>query len=326
VQRGLADGVIRYLWRNRVDAEVGLVSPRGRSAFGDPARERAYLIARVRNIPDRILDLFVSTPGIEVFRPASTNVAVQVGYRHVVDLGSCSSVFEGDSFYLFWGGDRIDVLGGPLELSSIEHMTQLNLELETTPETGNLDVHRPDEVGVEIRLAPSLAPPRHVIGTLIPRHRADWVKKLVYSLPQTTMRGHRIAVTDRGILLVASEQIDVFPLGQLLSELAPGLLVPLGMDLVPRVAPEVLARTLGHGAGILTVFPGDGPPFQINDSALVPLERQAIAKIEVERASTVDTKVKPVGDPSLVNEAVGRFSLWGYPSPSRHKELPPADD
>ena len=68
VARGLADGIIRYLWRNRVDAEVGLVTPHGRSAFGDPAAQRSYLVARVRDVPDRILDLFVSTPGIEVFQ------------------------------------------------------------------------------------------------------------------------------------------------------------------------------------------------------------------------------------------------------------------
>lgn len=326
VQRGLADGIIRYLWRNRVDAEVGLVSPQGRSAFGDPRRERSFLVVRVRDIPERILDLFVATPGIDVFRPAGSNVAVQVGYGHVIDLGSCASVFEGESFYLFWGGDRVDVLAGPLELSSIEHLTRLELDLETAASGDELDVSTPETVGVEIRLAPSLAPPRHVIATLIPSARADWVKKLVYTLPQTTLRGHRVAVTDRGILLVATEEIDVVPLGQLLSELAPGLLVPLGMDLVPRVAPEVLARTLGHGSGVLTVFSHDGVPFQINDSALMPLERRSIAKIEIAAVATVDTRISPLADPSLVNEAVGRFSLWGYPSPGKQPLLPPVGD
>jgi len=327
VARGLADGIIRYMWRNRVDAEVGLVSPQGSSAFGDAAAHRSYLVARVRDIPERILDLFLATPGIDVFRSAAPNVAVRVGYEHVVDLSSCASVFDGESFYMFWPGDRVDVLGGPLELSSIRHLTRLDIELESSPDAGDLAVEVPEAVGVEIRLAPSLAPPRHVIATLIPIERAGWVKKLVYSLPQTTLRGHRVAVTDRGILLVASEQIDVFPLGQLLSELAPGLLVPLGMDLVPRVAPEVLARSLGHGSGVLTVFPREGSPFQVSDSALLPLERRSVAKIEIERATAVDTRLGPVGDPSLVNEAVGRFALWGYPAPGKRKaELPPADE
>jgi hypothetical protein len=314
VERGLADGIIRYLWRNRVDAEVGMVSTRGRSAFADATAGRPFLIARVRQLPQRILDLFWATPGIDVFRPAAGNVAIEVGFRHVIDLSSCASVFDSESYYLFWGSDRVDVLAGPLQLSSIEHFTHLEIDLERAEASDAREVTAHDPVGVNVRLAPSLAPSRHVIGALVPSSQAAWVKKLVYALPQTTLAGHRVAVTDRGIVLIASLQIDVIPIGQLLSELAPGLLVPLGMDLVPRVAPEVLARTLGHGAGLLTIFTHDGKPFQISESAFVPLERRSLAKIEVARVTVIDTRIDATGEPSLVNEAVGRFALWGYPS------------
>lgn len=316
VQRGLGDGVIRYLWRNQVDAEVGLVRPRGEQAFGDLGADRGYLIVRVQAVPERILELFWATPGIDVFTPRTGNVAVQVGYDHVIDLGSCASVFAADDFYLFWGaGDRVDVLDGPLELSGIEHLTRLEIELEAPAERAELEVETPASVGVEIRLAPSLAPPRHVIGALIALEQAPWLKRLVYLMPQTSLRGHRVAVTDRGILVIATEDTDVVPLGQLLSELAPGLLVPLGMDLVPRVASDVLARTLGHGAGVLTVFPPDGIPFQVSEVAMQPLERRALAKIEVERASVVDTRVDLSSDPSIANDPVGRFALWGFSAP-----------
>src|SRR5205814_2269352 len=40
VAHGLADGIIRYLWRNRVEAQAGLFNPRTQSAFDDHARER----------------------------------------------------------------------------------------------------------------------------------------------------------------------------------------------------------------------------------------------------------------------------------------------
>jgi hypothetical protein len=106
-------------------------------------------------------------------------------------------------------------------------------------------------------------------------------------------------------------------LGQLLAELSPGLLVPLGMDLVPRVSPEVLARTLGHGNGALTVFPLEGSPFQVSEAALVPLERRALAKIEVERATHIDATIEPLADPSIINDPVGRFALWGFPAPPK---------
>lgn len=316
VQRGLGDGVIRYLWRNQVDAEVGLVRPRGDHAFGDLGSDRGYLIVRVQEVPERILELFWATPGIDAFIPKTGNVAVQVGYEHVIDLGSCSSNFSADDFYLFWGhGDRVDVLDGPLELSSIEHLTRLQIDLETPRDRTELEVEQPAAVGVEIRLAPSLAPPRHVIGALIPLEQAPWLKRLVYLMPQTSLRGHRVAVTDRGILVIAAEDTDVIPLGQLLSELAPGLLVPLGMDLVPRVASDVLARTLGHGAGVYTVFPPVGVPFQVGDASLQPLERRALAKIEVDRATVVDTRVDLTSDPSVTNDPVGRFALWGFSAP-----------
>ena len=323
VARGLGEGVIRYLWRNRVAAEVALVKPRGESAFGD-SRDSSYLLMRVEDLPERILDLFIATPGIEVFRQVTPQVAVQVGFAHLIDLGSCPSVFDEKRFYVFWGAsasegriDRVDELDGPVELSGVENLTRINLDVERSRaregwETGEVDV-----VGVSIRLAPSMAPPRHVTATLIPLEHGPMLKRLVYFLPQSSLRGHRVSVTDRGILLVANEDLDVIPLGQILCELAPGLMVPLGMDLVPRVAPDVLARALGHGAGLLTVFPHNGKPFQVSEGSLQPLERRALAKLEVDRTSVVDTRVVQQGDPSVVNEPVGRFALWGYPNPTR---------
>ena len=321
VARGLGEGVIRYLWRNRVQADVGLVKPRGDSAFAVPGRDQSYLLMRARDLPERILELFLATPGIDVFRPVAPHVAVQVGFAHVVDLSSCASLFEGNDFFIFWGqtpyqgrSDRVDVVDGPLELSSIRNLTRIRLDLEQTQAHERRTADGVDEVGVSIRLAPSLSSPRHVKATLIPLAHGPLLKRLVYFLPRGSLRGHRVVVTDRGILLVANEDIDVVPLGRLLSELAPGLLVPLGMDVVPRVAPDVLARVLGHGAGLLTVFPPEGKPFQVSESALEPLERRSLAKIEVESAATVDANVPAPGDPRVVNQPVGRFALWGFPA------------
>ena len=127
----------------------------------------------------------------------------------------------------------------------------------------------------------------------------------------------KVAVTDRGILVVASPDVDVIPLGTPLAEVAAGLLVPLGLDLVPRVAPDVLARNLGHGAGLYTVFPPSGAAFQIGDSALVPLERRALAKIEIGTAEVLDARVEPPAEPAVVNEPIGRFALWGFRAPGR---------
>jgi hypothetical protein len=340
VERGLGDGVIRYLWRNRVTTELGLVQPRGDSALGHAGAEPSYLLMRVRDLPARMLELFAATPGIDVFRWAAPQVAVQAGFSHAIDLSSCASVFDASRVYLFWGRagharygtahatahaprpgadadriDRVDVIDGPLELSSIEHFTRVSISAEDVRAEGALDLEIVTEVGVNIELAPSLAAPRHVIGALIPLEQRHMLKRLVYFLPQTSLHGHRVVVTDRGILVITTEDIDVLPLGQLLCELTPGLLVPLGMDLVPRVAPAVLAQSLGHESGKLTVFPHRATPFQIPESALVPLERRALARIEVEIATPVDARVERGDEPTLANEPVGRFALWGFSGP-----------
>jgi len=130
----------------------------------------------------------------------------------------------------------------------------------------------------------------------------------------------------------------VIPLGQLLCELTPGLLVPLGMDIVPRVSPEVLARALGHGPGVVTVFTGpaggdagapgsmtrgDHRPFQVSEGAFATLERRSLAKMEVDPASVEDLAAEALPDAQVVNDAVGRFALWGFPDASDRKQLPP---
>ncbi|MCA9674555.1 MAG: hypothetical protein H6709_08710 [Kofleriaceae bacterium] len=323
VARGLGDGVIRYLWRNKVEAELGLITPAGSSDFDDPGTDRTYMLLRVRNMPERILALFQGTPGIDVFRPVTGNAAVAVGYAHPIELSSVGSLLPQDQFHLFWPGDRVDVVPAPLELSRIEDLTRIDLELEAA-EPRTATASNVDPVGVPLHLAPALGSPRRVTATLIPQAQSAWLKRLVYLLPPSSLRGHRVAVTDRGVLVTGSDNVDIVPLGQLLSELSPGLLVPLGMDVVPRVSAEVLARALGHGSGLLTVFAHDGAPFQVAESALVPLERRALAKLEVERVEVTELSAAAVIDPSVVNDPVGRFALWGFPGGPERKALPPS--
>lgn len=314
VARGLGDGVIRYLWRNRVEATVGLVTPRAQAGVdrgGDPS----YLLVRVRDLPERILGLCLGTPGIDVFLPAGANVAVAVGWTHPVELSSCASLLPDDSFHLFWPGDRVDVVPGPLELSRLQDLTRIDLTLEEGREPAPHKMSAPDVIGVQLRLAPAVGAVRRVIGTLVPLAQALHFKRLVFALPPAALRGLRAAVTDRGILVVAPQGIDVVPLGTLLAAQAPGILVPLGLEVVPRVSPEVLAAALNHGSGLWTVFGLDGAPFQLADGALVALERRTIAKLSADAAEVQDVAVTPGPEPTVVNDPLGRFALWGFPEP-----------
>ena len=322
VAHGLSDGIIRYLWRNRVEAQAGLFNPRSTSAFDDHARDRGYMWIRVRNLPERILQLFLGTPGIDVFKPAGANAAVAVGYEHPIDLASCQSVFAPETFHVFWPNDRVDQLPGPLALSDIGDLTRVDLELDRPRAPVEMAGGAPDPIGVELRLAAAMGPPRRVVATLIPVAHASRLKRILFALPPVSLRGQRISVTDRGVLVIGTDNLDVIPLGQLLCELTPGLLVPLGMDVVPRVSPEVLARALGHGPGIVTVFTPEGQPFQLPESAFTSLERRALAKLEPERAAVEDLGVELSERPRVINDPVGQFALWGFPDVADRKLLP----
>ncbi|HEY4241102.1 MAG TPA: hypothetical protein VGM88_14870 [Kofleriaceae bacterium] len=330
VARGLSDGIIRYLWRNRVDAQAGLFTPGSTSAFDDHARDRGYMLIRARNVPERILALFLGTPGIDVFKPAGATAAVAVGYEHPIDLASCASVFPPDTFHVFWPEDRVDVLPGPLALSDIGDLTRVELDIER-PNTGAVakQAEEAAAIGVPLKLAPAMGPPRRVVATLIPLAHGGRLKRILFALPPVSLRGHRVAVTDRGILVIAGENLDVVPLGQLLCELAPGMLVPLGTDVVPRVSPDVLSRALGHTSGLVTVFPpADAPdsrPFQVSESQFASLERRSLAKLEVDPASVEDLSAAQLDEAKVINDAVGRFALWGFPDAPDRKQLPSGD-
>ncbi len=317
VARGLGDGVIRYLWRNKVDATIGRCTPKAPTAGVDRVAELDYLLLRVRDLPERILGLCLGTPGIDVFVPAGANVAVAAGWSHPVELSAVASVLPEDSFHLFWPDDRVDVIPGPLELSRLADVTRIDLGVEAARAPATFGTRAPDAIGVELRLAPAVGAVRRVIATMIPTAQVPHFKRLVFALPPASLRGLRAAATDRGILLVAPTGIDVVPLGTLLAAQAPGILVPLGLEIVPRVSPEVLAAALDHGSGTLTVFTGDGAPFQISDSALVPLERRAIARLETDKVEVRDVAVAAVDDPTVVNDRLGRFALWGFPEPDQ---------
>ncbi len=324
---GLAHGLVRYLLRSRVRTEVALVQPATESAFASAEERKGYLLARVHDLPERILENLRGVPGLTLFRGVTDNVAVEVGWAHPVSLSSCASLFARERFYLLRGArDRVvaavDAIAGPLAWSSAEQLAEVRLP-ERAAEVVDATAKKPPALELEVRLVPTLNPPRRVVGTLIAPAELPHLKRLVYTLPPSMLAGHRVAVTERGALLLTRDGETVIPLGTVLCEATAGLLIPLGMDLVPRVSIEVLASALvrqaggGRGAG-LTVFPHEGGPFFVEEGALRTLERRVLARIPVDTVPIVDVSADAaLGEPSIVNEPLGRFSLWGWkPRPS----------
>jgi hypothetical protein len=126
-------------------------------------------------------------------------------------------VFPQDTFHVFWPNDRVDVLPGPLQLSDIGDLTRVDLELDKPRDPAQLAGGAPDPIGVDLKLAAAMGPPRRVVATLIQPEHAQRLKRILFALPPVSLKGHKIAVTDRGILVVGSENLDGIPLGQLLS-------------------------------------------------------------------------------------------------------------
>jgi hypothetical protein len=83
------------------------------------------------------------------------------------------------------------------------------------------------------------------------------------------------------------------------------------------VSPEVLATALGHGTGVLTVFTPDGLPFQLPEAKLTTLERRSVARLEADTVEVREVALAQPGDPTVVNDPLGRFALWGFPEPEQ---------
>jgi hypothetical protein len=321
VASGLAAGLVRYLLRYRVRAEATQLTFEDKSAFAAPGEPESYLLLRVHELPERLLAGLRDVPGVTLLRPVGDNIAVEVGYAHPIALTSASSLFPKDRFHFFLGrADRLDVVKGPLAFSSADHLGELRLTTAPARSARAAPPPDPGPVGVAIRLVPTLAPQRRVVGALVGWDEAPRLKKLVYALPPILLHGHQIAVTERGMLLLAADGVDVVPLGTLLAEIAPGLLVPVGMDLVPRVPTDVLAAAIEHAAPRkddgkrITVFPHGGPPFFVPTAALIPLERRVVARVPVPEAALA-SDLYSSGEPGaarIVNDKVGRFALWGF--------------
>ena len=312
-RRGLGPSLLRYLWRSRVECAATVCEPPAQSAFGEQA---SMWMIRLPKLPDRMLALFRATPGVTLYKPVGANVAVEIGYRHPIHLESCLQLFAREQFFLFSGrSDSAQVLGGPLDFVPGDAFVQPTWQLGRDRLDSGAQAKKPEPLEVPLRLVRSTSPPHRVSAALLPWSQAAWLKKLVYTLPPTLLRGHRIASIGDLILVVADARLDVIPLGTPMQEVAQGLFVPVGFELAPRASAEALAQHLGAGADRLVFFaPQLEKPLAVDVAQLAPLERRALAQIPVESARADKRLVagKDEADPEIVNAKVGTFALWGF--------------
>jgi hypothetical protein len=106
---------------------------------------------------------------------------------------------------------------------------------------------------------------------------------------------------------------SIIPLGRRLSEVAPGVLVPDGHELWPRVRPQLIRSLLGLEADEHALFLSPASdPVRVRPAQLLALDAAVIGRLELTEAEPVSASVPALGPARIENERMGRFALWGF--------------
>jgi hypothetical protein len=314
VEPGLWRVTTSYLHRNNMPCEVAACD----AAPTRPGEEpRRFYLIRCR-LQQRMEQLFRATPGVEVYRMLTDRAAVQVGFRHPLELNSCSNIFDQGSLYLYSGDrDRLDLVRGDgtadgLAFVSARSLVQLGQPARVL-QTEELARAKVEGLIVPLRLVIAGGPRPPVRACRVPLAQAEWLKKLVYLLPPQVLEGYSVCSTADSIFLYNETEVEFIPLGNLFYQVAMGILVPVGYELQPRVHPDVLVQHLGGGRENLLFFRLDDPmPVQLPRSAFGPLTRQALAHVELQPLQPMAVEAASTAAASVSNDPVGTFPLWGF--------------
>jgi hypothetical protein len=311
---GVGHAIVGYLFRWRVKASVALAEWPSESAFDD--RPRRLHVFDVEEPPARVLGLLRSLPGVTVFEPLGQRFAVELGFRHPIALDSCQSLFEQTGLTLFRGDGQVVIVDPMPPFAPVRTLVRTELAVESARNVTQLvpASQRASLVDVPLRLAPSLAPPRRVVASVVPLAEREWLAKMLYLLPPRTLDTLRMALTETAIFLLDPTGIEGVPLGRFYAEVAERVYVPAGMSLVPAIAPSVLGELLSdRGTGHAFFEQGEEQPRILPAEAFGPVSRTVLRDIggQLVHADAPDRK-----DPTLPLVSYGpetSFPLWGVP-------------
>ena len=325
VSPGIASRVLRHLWRLETNFAGYYVQ------LDDD--ERASLLLRIRQPLGRVLDLLHGTPGVELMAPVSSRAAVEVGYRHPIALGSASGCLPGEEMFLFRGKiGRVERLPGPPRFVDGRHLVEA---------TGAANLRDPGQLReadliplqVELQVRPA-SNPREPRATLIAWEQVGLLRHLVYLVPPSALAASRVVPLAEGVVVITGSSIGgraraagagigagaIVPLGRRMGEVAPGVLVPDGYELWPRVRPTLMRELLGLGSEDHAIFlRPDADPIRVTPEQLQPLDAALIGRLQLGEAAPIDPEVPALEPGRIQNRKLGRFALWGYgrvPKPS----------
>jgi len=268
-EQGLGPALIHYFVRSHVDGEVAVAEWPPASAF-DEGPVRRYVL-RIPDIPERMRPLMHATPGITTFSPAGPGVAVEVGYRHPVQLRACP-IFDPAGLVLVRGrGDEPLVLERTPQMGDLRAFARVELR-PAEGEAKATGAGRPEPVRVPLRVLPSPAPWKNVTATWLRAEEIALLRRIAYVLPRQTVQRTTIAITTRGAFVRCPTGIEAIPLGTFFVELHTGLYVPAGYDVTPAVSPDVLFQALGAPSGQVIFVTPEARAVAVPEEAFVPLE------------------------------------------------------
>src|SRR5579871_4387317 len=318
-RRGLGTVVAGLLHRAGSYVRDAASAPRAAASLFESSASSAFQpgatfwIFRIERVPPRLLKLLSTTPGLELYLPVTDTVAVAAGYRHPIHLEACRASFAGERLWLFSPRGVTEVAPFPT-FAAIEDLIRIRAPSpEVVERREAAPAGRPD-LAVPLRLEAG-GDARRPVAALVPWSQGAWLQRLVYALPPSALRAYRVVLLKRGLLVRAAEVLDGLPFGTLYQLGAPEVLVPLGMQIRPAAAPQLLAERLGATDGAMVLFPDRGaPPVRILREAIVPLDRRVLVEIEPALANLEAVgriELEADGPIEIENEPLGPMPLWG---------------
>ena len=315
-ERGLASGVLRYLWKNQVKGRAAIVTGTNGNGTQQGTFSKPKTLIEVHDLPDRILALFERTPGIATFLALSEHLGVEVGYEHPIGLEQCETIFGNETLHFFDGThDTFIEFKEALQFYSIESLISNGFELSSSKSSQALEPGGGSLGQIQLDLVQTSSPPQNVNASFVPLDKAGRLKKLVFALPPRELQKHGIVSLDLGFLIVGKKEFS-FPLGEPLTEVFKGLFLPIGIEWIPRVSANTLAKSIGHERGMISVLLGGTDNFRVQENAVVPLEQEVIGGLEIADAEVLNYSLDSVSSaPQIVNKPISRFALWGFEGP-----------
>ena len=282
-EHGLGSALIHYFVRSLVSANVGVAEWPPASEF-DELTIRRYLF-HLEQIPERMVGLLRSTPGIDIFLPAGPGTAVELGFEHPINLRGCP-VFPKEGLVLLRGAgkppiriDKLPTLGPVTSFAKVKLQGHDAAVAGTAATLGS--------VAVPLRLAVDTAPWTKISASRVDATSLALLRQLAYRLGRNMLSETQIAFTPHGAFLRRQNGIEGIPVGEFFRQLHPQLFVSAGYAPVPAVDPAVLHRAFGSPSDVLVFLQRDGTRVGVPVSAFVPLE-QALLDAEAWSGTTAE--------------------------------------